>query len=351
MKRIAAAVAAATLVLAAGGPSLAASAPAPAPPQTAAEAAAVQQWISSIAIWGQGYDAVTTRRTETLGWLLSSTDALVEKLDAGNKNGARAWVETWAVQARARVKSELDGYQALSATPPAPPRGIPISGIDRQRVQMMQLVPDRTGAMMISTGQAAESYIELMVAAASGRDEDRARLGFGVYGLMIAQLEAEITLMQGLLGPAEDTSHHWRLAIIESDRAMILWLKHSRAVLFEEEPETEATAAGLRAHAAQMRIAAAECTRLSILRMQEIRRRPDLAQSDLGRMLLEVHVSVQRSAEVEQRLANAFDATAEALLKGDQAAAEALGDRVDALVTERVEIDTARRRMMAESGG
>jgi hypothetical protein len=357
MRSLTTALLAAWLLLAAG-PAAAGTGAAPTPASAPAsaygqqsEAAAIQDWLSRVAVWGQGYDAVTTSRSDTLLWMLDAPNALIDKLDSGSKAGAQAWVDTWAQQARQRLGADIEAYQRLSTAVPEFPRSIPMSAEHAERMETMAQAPDRTGALLISSGQASEVYIQLVERAASGRPEDMNRLASGIYVLMIATTEAENVMMEGLRGDRSEPNYHWRTAMIETNKALVAWMHHSSALLFEEPTDAAAVSAAIREHAANARSAARQMELMTDRVSSDMEANPALRGTELAAVLRRIFASIRQSAEVERRMAAELDALAGATLREDQPGVDASLARIETLTNDRIARDAERRQIMAQSPG
>lgn len=338
--------------LLAAGPAAAGWAPAATPAYgQQSEAAAVQDWLSRVALWGQGYDAVTTSRSDTLLWMLDAPNVLIDKLDSGSKAGAEAWVDAWGQQARQRLAADIEAYQRLSTIVPEFPRSIPMSAEHAERLETMAQAPDRTGAMLISSGQAGEVYIQLVERAASGQPEDMERLASGIYVLMIATTEAENAMMAGLRGDRAEPNYHWRTAMIETNKALIAWMRHSSASLFGEPTDAAAVSSVIRGHAANARSAARQMELVTDRIGAEMEANDALRDTGLATVLRRVFVSIRQSAEVERRMAAELDTLAAATVREDQAGIDASLARIETLTNERIALDVERHQMMAQSPG
>jgi hypothetical protein len=337
--------------LLAAGPAAAAAPPAAPAYAQQSEAAAVQDWLSRVALWGQGYDAVTTSRSDTLLWMLDAPNGLIDKLESGSKSGAKAWVDAWAQQARQRLAADIEAYQRLSPTVPEFPRSVPMSAEHAERLETMAQASDRTGAMLISSGQAGEVYIQLMERAASDQPEDMDRLASGIYVLMIATTEAENVMMAGLRGDRAEPNYHWRTAMIETNKALIAWMRHSSASLFGEPTDAAAVSSAIRGHAANARSAARQMELVTDRIDAEMEANEALRDTGLATVLRRVFASIRQSAEVERRMAAELDTLATSTVREDQAGTDASLARIETLTNERIALDVERRQMMAQSPG
>lgn len=351
MKTFLSGLAAAALALA-GTAALARPAPAfPPAPFQQSQTAAAQDWLSRVAVWGQGYDAVTTSRSNTLLWMLDAPTILVDKLDGGNKAGARTWATTWAAEARQRLAADIEAYQRLSTTIPPFPSDLPMTDENAERLETMSTIPDRTGSLLISSGQSGETYIQLVEQAASGRPEDMDRLAAGIYVMMISTTEAENVMMEGLRGRRSEPNYHWRTAMIEVNKALVAWMHHNKAVLFGEPSDPAATARAIRGHAANTRTAADQIDATTDRVSATMEADPVLQGSELAVVMRRVFASIRQSADVERRMAAELDTLAAATLGGDEEGSDASLARIETLTEERIAIDATRRQMMAQSPG
>ena len=348
MKTFLSGLAAASLALAG---TAAVAGPAPAPPPVRVQQslpAAAHDWLSQVALWGQGYDAVTTSRSNTLLWMLDAPNILVDKLDTGNKASARLWATTWAAEARQRLDADIAAYERLPTALPAFPADLPMTAEHAERLETMSTIPDRTGSLLISSGQSGQTYIQLVEQAASGRPEDMDRLAAGIYVMMISTTEAENVMMESLRGRRSEPNYHWRTAMIEVNKALVAWMHHNKAVLFGEPSDAAAASRAIREHASNTRAAADEMDATTDQASANMEADAALQRSELAVMLRRVFASIRQSAEVERRMAAELDTLATATLGDDEAGSDASLARIETLTNERIAIDAARRQMMAQ---
>ena len=351
MRSLTTGLAAAWLFLAAT-PAAAGAAPAATPAyDQQSEAAAIQDWLSRVALWGQGYDAVTTSRSDTLLWMLDAPNVLIDKLDSGSKAGAEAWVDTWAQQARQRLGADIAAYQRLPTTVPEFPQSVPMPAEHAERLDMMAQAPDRTGTMLISSGRAGEVYIQLVERAASGRPEDMDRLASGIYVLMIATAEAENVMMAALRGSRSEPNYHWRTAMIETNKALIAWMHHSSASLFGEPTDAADVSSVIRGHAENARSAARQMELVTDRVSSEMEANEALRETELASVLRRIFASIRQSAEVERQMAGELDALAAATVREDQPGIDTSLARIEAFTNDRIALDVERRQIMAQSPG
>lgn len=310
------------------------------------EAAAMQEWLARTAAWTRGYSELTTRRVDTILWLTDAPNTLVTKLNDPSKARAREWVTTWAAEARARLASEMDFYRSLPTEIPRPAAIVPLSVQNEMRLTSMGRLADRTGTLMISTGQACEEYIQLMEAAASGRQEDLVRLDAGFYKLTLAHLQAEVVMMEGFAEGSTGPAREFAMTQVESNRAIIVWTQHLHDQYFGNA-DGAATAVRLRGHATTMREIVARL-RVQLRGVErDLRSNPEMGATPFGQTMARVLASMHETAAVEEQIADAIDALADAAARNDEAAGTAAGERISALVTERIRLDAVRREMLA----
>lgn len=312
--------------------------------------AAMQDWVARTAAWGDGYSALVSRRADTIMWLTDGPTALVAKLQAPEKNRAREWVASWAAEARARLAADMDVYRSLPVELPRPSVDMPLEPDFRRRLEGLGRLAERTGALMISTGQAAEEYIQLMEAAASGREEDLIRLDAGFYKLTIAHIQAEITMIQSFEENASSPAREFAQVQIEVNRAIIVWSQYQHD-LYLGSADGMATAGVLRDHARQMQTLVANLRSQVSLTEGRLRREPEMAATPFGQTMTRVVSSMYDSAGIEERIGIALGDLANAAEKNDQTAGQAAADRISALVEERLRQDAARRQMLAGAQG
>ena len=344
--RKAAILAAGTLLCAAP---LATAHAAVAPVQTAAEeraAAAMQEWLTRTAAWGRSYSELVSHRADTILWLTDAPNALVAKLQAPDKGRAREWVVTWAAEARARLEADMDVYRSLPVDLPRPTADTSLTPDLRRRLEGMGRLAERTGTLMISTGQAAEEYIQLMEAAASGEEDDLVRLDAGYYKLTIAHIQAEITMMQAFEENATSPARELTQIQIEVNQAMIVWARHQHD-LYLGHGDNAAAAETLKGHARQVQALVANLRSQVNLTERRFRSEPGMLATPLGQTMIRVVASMHESAGLEERIGIAIGELAATAERNDQEAGQVVVDRISALVDERLRQDAARRQMLA----
>lgn len=326
----------------------------PAAAQTAAQqdqAADLQTWLGDVAVWTQGYDTLTTSRVDTLVWLLESAEVLMERLETGGAAAARPWATTWAVQARARLAREMQTYQTLSTQAPAFPSSVPTTESFRARITVVGQTSDQIGALMISTGQACEEYIDVIEAAGSGKSSDLARVDSARLGLLVAQLQAENTMMAAATAGLDGPNLHFAHSQVASNRALIVWLGHNKRLFAGEPIDATVTARDIRGHAATMRtdIAAMRSSAEEIA--AGMAGEPGFSDTPLAALFDRLLISLGQSADVEAQIADALDQMAVAVQSEDETADDDVAATIEGLATQRLALYSARLELMARSGG
>lgn len=329
-------------------------------PQTAAEERAGRQWLSDLMEWSSGYNTVMENRTRTLEWLSTSATQLIAKLDAGDKGAARTFAVAVAAEGRTRLSAEMTAYQALPTTPPTFPLTHLIAPSQREILTVFTRMPDRFGAMMISSDLAGRNFIDHLELAASGRLEDLRVLINAYYDLAVARSEILITMndnMKGGSGPTGANIDRLRDLMNESERAMIVWVNYNRATDLGQPFDYAAAARAIRAHAEIMHRDAGETARRSNSEIVTLRATPSYSSTPLGQIMLGAHASLVRSADAEHRIADTLSDVARAIEstptdpEGAAQRLAVLSETYNTLIGQRVEEDMARRRLIAQNPG
>lgn len=332
------------------------------PPQTAAEQRATQQWLADLARWSEGYNTVMTRRAETLEWLSTSAQQLVVKIDAGQKEAARAYAARVAEEGRARLAAEMQAYQGLSTEAPVFPLAHQLQPSERRQMNTFALMPDRFGTMMIRTDQAGQTFIDHLVPATSGRPEDMKAMIDAYYGLSIARSEAAIAMTEsarsnGTAGPIGEALDRLRDIVIANERATILWTRFNRSVELGEPFNAAQIAADLRVQADLVRDASLAMARESNSELVTLRSTTSFVSTPMGQMMVQIHESFVRAAGVEYRAVRILEDAASAMeaFEADPGVAAArlenLTNEYDTIITQRLEEEAARRRLIAQNAG
>lgn len=351
MKVLVSGLAVAAIWLSAGATQAAAPRPVPAAQDQPAELTALQSWLAATTRWTESYGALTSQLVDTITWLVDGSDTLVSKLQNGGSRAATSWAEHWSGQARARLAADMAAYVALPTQGPPFPANVPTTPELRQRVEIVSQTSDQVGRMVLSQQHAANDYIAAIQAAASGDDDDINALEAARIGLLISQLEAEITMIQASAAGLPGPNQHFAQSQISANRAMIAWLGRNQLLFSGQPVDSKAAARDVSEHAAEVRRAVAGM-RASIIEVrQRFRSQPGFVETPFGSLLMQALVTLEQSADVEERLAGALDQLAVAVASDDDAADDEIGLSIQTLIGERVAVDTARRQMIAQNGG
>lgn len=311
------------------------------------QAADMKDWLGRSGAWSAPYTAMIDRRTERLAALIQGGDQVVSLLNAGKNREARAWAERWAAEQRAGLSAEYDEFGRLPPTPPPLPATIAMDPSLREAAQNLLTLRDRIGTLLRQTQTSGESYVDLVVAATSGRARDLAALDGGLYTVMQAHLEAEILMLTSTRGPIGEPNHYFSNAMIEANNAAIAWLELNRAVVLGDPFDRAVTVRRIREHAALSREAADDMTLATTRTRQVLDNEPDLLDTPLYRSLMPMIESLFRSADLERQIADQNVALALATEANDASAQNAVVAKLEALVTERAGEFSRRQVMLA----
>lgn len=348
MKIVASGLSAAVLVLSAGE---AWASPPPAPPPTVAAVQTADQsedariWIAQVAQWSQGYDALLGRRVDTMVWFMDSTHELMNLLAEGRKTEARAWSTKWAAEARSKIAREMADFDRLPPNMPTFPASLPLTAADRQQLRILGRAPDRTRALLLNTNQAGEKFIRLVeTASATGEPEDILRLGAGAFGLLAVHLEAEIAMTEALQDPADPPGFHFSEAMIAGNRGVLVWMRYTETEMFGEGANAEQAARDIQQQATAMRTAVREMRR-GIDEQAAAADGASGTDAAFADVVRSTFGSLRASADVEDKIADTLDDLAAATASG--ADTTSILETIETLTDRRVEIDVARREMLA----
>lgn len=340
-----AAATAATLLLATA-PGAASAAQPPASVQSVdVQAAAIKDWLGQSGVWSAQYTAMIDQRSARLATLIDGGTHVVGLLNGGKNREARAWAERWATEQRAAFASDYDAFGRLPPTPPVLPQAIAMDPGMREAAEGLLALRDRIGTLLRQTQTSGESYIDLVVAATSGRARDLSALDAGLYTVMQAHLEAEILMLTATRGPIGEPNFYFSNAMIEANHAAIAWLGHNRAVVLGQPIDRAATVRRIRDHAALSREAADDLTLSTTRTRQMIENEPDLVDTPLYRSVTPVLDSLLRSADLERQIADQNDALAATTEANDSAAQNVVVNKIEVLVRER-SAEFSRRQAM-----
>jgi hypothetical protein len=353
MKWVCAALLAVSMCVCSTSVALAADAGVAVTPQSSVQvrdaAADMHAWLSEVAVWSQGYDALTTSRVETLGWLLDSAEVLVQKLDVGT-GAAQKWADDWAPEARARLASEMAAYQALSTSMPTFPASLPRTPDMQTRLLTASRTSDLIGTLMITTSIACENYITAIQAAASGKESDYAKIDPARLGLMISQLQAENTMVASAVGENKGPSQQLARVQILSNNAILVWLEHNKQAFGHQQVDGAASGKLMRQHINDMReglvVLDREVDEISV----RISSQSDLEGTPFARLIDNLVISYRDSSRVEVQMADALMRLAEAVESGDPDADDPVSEQVAAIADRRLALHEARLALIAAGG-
>ncbi len=340
------AVSAATLALTMPGAARAAE-----PLQTAqsieSQAAHVQAWLAETSAWSARYTALIDLRTTRLGSLLEGGEQMRALLDAGKRREARAWAETWAREQRAGFTAEYEAFAQLPTAPP--PLGSAIAG-DPTMIEALAgqvELRDRIGTLLRQTQASGESYVDLVVAASSGRPGDLVAFDGGLYTVLLAHLDSENLMLRATQGPAGEPNFYFTAAMIEANKAAMVWLEHNRATILGQPIDRVRTATAMRTHAAASREAATDLVDATNHIRRLMDNEPGFSETPLYATLVAVFESMLVSASIEQEIADQNVALARATEINDPGGQEQIAGKIETLVNARAQEYTRRQTLLA----
>lgn len=339
-------VAVSAAILALGLPTTGRSAEPPAASQSIeSQAAQIQSWLAEASAWSAQYTALVDQRTTRLAALMEGGEQMRTLLDTGKRREARTWAETWARDQRAGFAAEYDAYGQLPSAPP------PLNGAIASDPSMVEAhaglveLRDRVGTLLRQTQTSGESYVDLVVAASSGRAGELVALDGGLFTVLLAHLDSENLLLAATRGPAGEPNFYFSNAMIEANRAAMAWLSHNRATTLGQPIDRVRTANLMRAHATASREAAADL----VVATNHIRRlmnnEPGFSETALYATLNNAFESLLVSAGIEQDIADQNTALAAATESNDPVAQDQIARKIETLVNARGE-EFARRQML-----
>lgn len=312
-----------------------------------AQVADMQDWLGRSAAWSAPYTAMIGQRTDRLVALGQGKDQVLNLLGAGKTREARSWAERWAAEQRAGMAAEYEAFGRLPPSPPPLPATIAMDPSLRESAQNLTELRDRIGTLLRQTQTSGETYIDLVVAASSGRARDLAALDGGHYTVMQAHLEAEILMLASTRGPVGEPNYYFSNAMIEANNAAIVWLDLNRSIVLGEPFDRAATVRRIREHAALAREAADDMTLSTTRTKQMLDNEPDLVGTPLYQALMPMVESLYRSAELERQIADQNVALAAATEANDVTAQNAVVAKAEILVEERAAEFSRRQVMLA----
>lgn len=349
MLRISGAALAALTCLLAATP-VAAASPAGSPPTAALQRqdhpAQFDAWLSEIVVWNTGYSDLVNQRGEQIIDLMDGGAKVEELVNAGRTREARVWAETWARETTAAFATLDAVYGSLPPRPPTPP---PAPGLEREMadtlLQQTEL-RDRIGTHLRQSTEIADRFIEHVVTAASGRDEDMRALGKGYFELGIAQLRAENLMIVNSRPKAGEMGYYYSVSLEEANKAALAWMTFIQARSLERPADAADAAGQIRASADASEAAARALKRDLVEYHAQVSTAPDLTGTPLRETLIFVVGSMDESADIEIRIAETFRRIADVVATDDVEAALTAYDPIETLINLRIETDRVRRARM-----
>ncbi|NJC41113.1 hypothetical protein GGQ87_001371 [Brevundimonas alba] len=321
--------------------------PPPAVQSLEVQAADMQDWLGRSAAWSAPYTAMIDQRADRLVSLGQGKDHVLNLLNAVKNREARSWAVRWAAEQRAGMAAEYEAFSGLPPTPPPLPATISTDPALRQSAQSLVELRDRIGTLLRQTQSSGETYIDLVVAASSGRAGDLAALDGGHYAVLEAHLEAEILMLTATRGPVGEPNYYFSNAMAEANRVAITWLQLNRAIVLGQPFDRAGTVRRMREHAALSREAADDMTLSTTRTKQMLDNEPDLVGTPLYQALMPMLESLYRSAELERQIADQNVALAAATEANDGNAQNAVVAKAEVLVAERAAEFSRRQLMLA----
>lgn len=321
--------------------------PPPAVQSIEVQAADMQDWLGRSGVWSAPYTAMIDQRTNRLMALGQGKDHVLNLLNAGKNREARSWAERWAAEQRAGMAAEYEAFSGLPPTPPPLPATIAMDPALQESARNLVELRDRIGTLLRQTQASGETYIDLVVAASSGRQRDLAALEGGHYTVLKAHLEAEILMLTATRGAVGEPNYYFSNAMIEANNAAIAWLELNRAIILGQPFDRAATVRRIREHAALSREAADDMTLSTTRTKQMLDNEPDLVGTPLYQALMPMVESLYRSAELERQIADQNVALAAATEANDVTAQNAVVAKAEVLVNERAAEFSRRQVMLA----
>lgn len=320
----------------------------PAPAVSTQDAPAeVQAWLGRLVTWNSGYIDLVTRRSEQGLALMDAGDRLQALLSAGKTGEARTWAREWAAETRAAYAALNDEYARLATEPPPPPAGMDTAqarDLMRQQVELR----DRIGTLLRQSSETADVFIDRVVTASSGREEDLLALGKGYFELGITELQAENLMLFHSRPDESQPGYNYAGSLMATNDAALVWMVYIRDAMLGLDVDPSASAEAIRGHA---RLAAEAATTLKV-RVTQLARQvsaaPELANTPLQANLLFITNSMAQSADVELAISAQFEKIADAVATGDVDVAAESYAPVEALIEQRTAGDAERRARMSQ---
>lgn len=311
-----------------------------------AVAATAQDWLAESTRWGSAYTGLMDARVNRLTGLMDGSARLMDFLDARKEREARAWVQAWAIEQKAAFSADYDAYSALPPHPPELPAAVGGREAEELRRDFITM-RDRVGTLLIQTRDSGEAYIDLVVAAASGRPNDLRALGSGTFTVMAAHLQAENVMMENVRGQAGEPNFYFTNCMLESNLAMVDWARAAEQRALGKPVDLAATGSSMRGHSDAARQAAADLVTSIEQTRQALASEPGLRGTPLLATLNAALETLKQNAGVERLVADEMDRLAGAMETSDQAGQEASTANLTRLIDQRMALFQQRQALIA----
>lgn len=316
-----------------------------------AAAASFQDWMRDITLWNGQYTALLHARITRFEGLLSGAEQLSNLLSTGKQRQARGWAETWAAGQKSGFAADYDAFTALPPHPPAVPAMFANEPMAVEMASKMENVRDRVGVLLMQTQQSGERYIDLVVAASSGRPNDLQALGSGTFTVMATHLQAENLLMENTRGKVGEPNFYYATAMLESNSAMVDWALANEQRMLGKEVDLAAVASSMRGHSGAAHQASEDLVVAADQAGRTVNTEPGLRGTPLLVSLNAVLDNLREAAGVEGQVADAMGRLATALEQSSDAGQQAVTEDVSRLIDQRLALFSQRQALLSGSGG
>ncbi|GAA0650625.1 hypothetical protein [Brevundimonas lenta] len=304
-----------------------------------------RQWLADSARWSTAYSEILSARTDRIGRFSDATAQFIDRVDAGDRAGARAWAEAWIAAERSGMAGERATFDTLPTDPPALP-GFLVEYPEARAVRLGYIeFRDGLATFLRQTDAAFADYSNLMITATSGRDQDRLALINGVMMLSAAAIDSEIILLRTMRSKPGEPQHHLVSAMLESDYAMSAWMKQFAATLLGKEVDRDLVATEMRQRAAAASQQADDLA--AAARQSRTEMNAAMQQAGMAQVFGAAMDSYIESANVEREIAALLTKLADKTAAGDLEGQLALSQAMEGLGTRRMTLQQDRAAMVA----